>query len=293
MSTRDLLEIPGQVTLATGQGGLRKVIIDTPWSSAEVYLHGAHVTRFCRKGEEPLLFLSESSAFTPEKAIRGGVPIIFPWFGKREGAPAHGFARTSRWELTETRLLADRTVSLRFQMPSDGNLKIEYGVTIGDTLKMELIVINLAAHDCAFETCLHTYFQVSAIDAIAITGLSGGDYHDLLTAADVVETSPAIRFSGEVDRTYFDTSAVVEIVDSGYGRIIRIEKSGSQSTVVWNPWIAKSKAMADFGDQDYRQMVCVESGNIGKNRVTLPPGGIAVLGVALSSGAITAGPSDF
>lgn len=290
MSTRHPLEIPDHVTLAVGQGGLQKVMVETLWSSAEVYLHGAHVTRFCRKGEEALLFMSDSSEFTPQKAIRGGVPIIFPWFGKREAAPAHGFARTSLWELTGTRLLADQSVILCFQMPSTDRLKVEYRVTVGDTLSMELIVTNLADQDSSFENCLHSYFHISAINVISISGLAGSRYFDLLKGSHAVETAAAIHFAGEVDRTYLDTSAVIEIADPGFNRTIRIEKSGSRSTVVWNPWIDKSKAMADFGDRDYLQMVCVESGNIGENKLTLPAGGSAVLRVAVSSSPITTHP---
>ena len=283
MSAIHPLEIPGQVTLAAGHGGLQKVLIDTPWSCAEIYLHGAHITHFGKKGEEPLLFLSASSDFTPQKAIRGGVPIIFPWFGSREGSPAHGFARTALWELRETTRLTHGAIRLHFALPEAGNLKVEYAVTVGEILRMELMVTNLDDHDFQFENCLHTYFRVHAIDAISIIGLSGSRYFDKLKDTDALETSPSIGFSGEVDRVYFDTTAAVEIEDPGFGRTIRIEKSGSHSTVVWNPWINKSKAMADFGDQDYLQMVCVESGNIAENRLTLPRDECAVLGVEVSS----------
>lgn len=283
MSDTGPLEIPGQVTRALGHGGLQKVLVESPWSCAEIYLHGAHVTHFCKQGEEPLLFLSASSGFTPQKAIRGGVPIIFPWFGGREGSPAHGFARTVLWELKETTRLTHGAFRLRFELPDAGSLSVEYAVTVGETLRMELSVTNLADQDFHFENCLHTYFQISAIDAISITGLSGSRYFDQLNHATVVESSPSIGFTAEVDRVYFDTTAVVEIEDPGFGRTIRIEKSGSHSTVVWNPWITKSKALSDFGDLDYLQMVCVESGNIAENSLTLPPGECAVLSVEVSS----------
>lgn len=283
MSHTRPLEIPGHVTLAVGQGGLEKVLVETPWSHAEIYLHGAHISHFSKKGEEPLLFLSASSEFTSPRAIRGGVPVIFPWFGSREGSPAHGLARTALWELRATTRLPDGAVSLDFELPGMGDVKVEYRVTVSETLSMELIVTNLDSEDFTFENCLHTYFQIHAIGAISITGLAGGRYFDKLSAADAVENSPAIRFFGEVDRVYFDTTAVVEIVDPGYGRTIRIEKSGSQSTVVWNPWVTKSKGMADFGDQDYLQMVCVESGNIAENKLTLAADECAILKVKISS----------
>ncbi len=283
MSDSNPLEIPGVVTFAPGNGGLPKVLIETPCSSAEIYLHGAHVTRFQKKGEAPLLFMSEASGFAPDQAIRGGVPIIFPWFGPREGMPAHGFARTAAWNLKETSLLPDGTVKLRLSLPTHDGFDVEYLVTISESLSMELTVANTAAQDATFETCLHTYFQISAIDAISITGLSGVTYLDKVEAVTATDTSAAIRIAGEVDRVYFDTAAAVEILDPNFGRKIRIAKSGSNSTVVWTPWITKSKNMADFGDDESLQMVCVESGNVAKNSITLPPGECAVMKVEVSS----------
>jgi D-hexose-6-phosphate mutarotase len=276
-------EIPGHVSLTTGEGGLPKVVVETPCSSAEIYLHGAHVTGFQKKGEPPLLFMSAASEFTAGKAIRGGVPVIFPWFGAREGLPFHAFARITTWELKETSLLPNGAVRLRFVLPGAEGFHTEYLVTVAESLTLELAVENTGDRDSAFEACLHTYFQISGIDAISITGLAGTRYQDKVAATTETQTSAAIRISSEVDRVYPDTAATTEIEDPGFGRKIRIAKSSSHSTVVWNPWIEKSKRMPDFGDEEYLQMVCVESGNVGKNNVTLPPGGHAVMKVEISS----------
>ncbi|MES2921156.1 MAG: D-hexose-6-phosphate mutarotase [Verrucomicrobiota bacterium] len=286
MSFPTNLEIPGVVTFASGNGGLSKVVIETPWSSAEIYLHGAHVTHFQKKGEAPLLFLSKASEFLSDKPIRGGVPVIFPWFGPREDLPAHGFARTVAWNLRETQLSENGVVRLLFALPPTEFFEVEYVVTVADTLTLELIVRNDSALDSVFETCLHTYFQISAIDAISITGLKNMAYLDKVKDVKALETAAAIQIDREVDRVYFNTTAAIEILDPGFKRTIRVEKSGSNSTVVWNPWIEKSQRMADFGDDEYLQMVCVESGNVAKNHITLPPGEIAVLKVVLSSEAL-------
>jgi len=283
MSDPTNLEIPGAVTFAEGNGGLPKVLIETPWSTAEIYLHGAHITHFQKKGEAPLLFLSKSSEFLSEKAIRGGVPIIFPWFGPREGLPAHGFARTAAWDLTARSVRPDGSVELYFRMPAIGFVEVEFIVTLGETLTMELFVRNTGEIDHAIETCLHTYFHISSIYDISITGLRNAAYHDKVKDVKALETASAIHIDREVDRVYQDTTAAVEIVDPGLKRTIRVEKSGSQSTIVWNPWIDKSQRMADFGDDEYLRMVCVESGNVAKNQITLPPGGLAVLKVVVSS----------
>lgn len=284
-------EIPNLVTISGGNGGLPKVEIKTEWSTAEVYLFGAHATRFQKNGESPLLFLSESSQFVPGKAIRGGVPIVFPWFGPRAGASQHGFARVTNWELRETAEMPDGSVSLCFDLPeevtrsNDVNARVSYRVTVHETLTLELTVTNSSADaPLSFEDCLHTYFTVGNIDAVTIAGLKGVSYFDRLDhLARKVETDEAIRIASEVDRTYVDTTAAVEIHDASLRRVIRVDKSGSASTVVWNPWVEKSRAMSDFGDEEYRQMVCVESGNVTQNRITLAPGRSSVLKVVLGS----------
>ncbi len=269
------------VTFVEGHGGLPKVLIETPWSSAEIYLHGAHVTHFQKKAEAPLLFLSQSSEFLSDKPIRGGVPIIFPWFGPREGESAHGFARTAAWDLTARSVQPDGSVKLYFRLPAV--IEVKYSVTVGETLAMELLIRNTGEMDYTFESCLHTYFQISAIDTIAITGLADTTYLDKVTGTTRAESSSPIHISSEVDRVYQDTIAAVEIRDPGLKRTIRVEKSGSNSTVVWNPWIDKSQRMADFGDDEYLQMVCVESGNVAANKITLAPGELAVMKVVVSS----------
>src|SRR3984957_15945885 len=131
-----------------GSGNLPMLKVQTPWSVAEIYLHGAHVTHFHKNGDSPLLFLSRMSRFAEGKAIRGGVPICFPWFGSRTGEPAHGLARILNWELAETAVGPDGSVKLRLQLPSQSlkpewsALRTEFTVTIADTLAMELVATN-------------------------------------------------------------------------------------------------------------------------------------------------------
>jgi glucose-6-phosphate 1-epimerase len=283
MKTPSPWEIPGHVSLSKGKGGLEKLSIETPWSTAEIYLHGAHITHFQKRGEEPLLFMSEASEFSPKKPIRGGIPVIFPWFGPHEGLPAHGFARTTEWEIHETTLDTNQSVGIHLKLPTLEFFDVDLFVTIGETLTLELRVKNHAEKDFEYEICLHTYFQISDIDDIRITGLKSSGYFDKVKNAGSLESAPAIQFVGEVDRIYFDTTSAVEIEDPGFKRVIRVKKSGSNSTVVWNPWIEKSKRMADFGDEEYRTMVCVESGNVAKNKISLPHEQTAVLRVEYSS----------
>lgn len=287
-------EIPGRLTLMEGNADLPKIEVTSDWSTAEIYLHGAHVTGFQKKGEAPLLFLSKCSRFENRQAIRGGIPVIFPWFGPREGEPMHGCARLVDWKLHEVTTMTEGGVNLRFSLtdkslcatcaPFHANLAI----TVTDQLVLELIITNASAHQpFTFENCLHTYFNVGDVSGVSITGLQGSSYLDKTdNFAQKKETADAIGIHAEVDRIYLDTTAPVEIIDPTLRRRIRIEKSGSASSVVWNPWVAKAQQMPDFGNEEYKQMVCVESGNVGVNRITLPPSQTSVLKVTLSSAAL-------
>jgi len=274
-----------------GQGELPMVEVSTRWSTAEIYLHGAHVTRF-RRGEEPgLLFMSQCSRFTDGQPIRGGVPIIFPWFGMREGLGQHGFARVKTWELKEFVPAADGSVSVRWQLPDCPEaatlppFSAEYVVTVSDALMLELKVTNQSEDESfTFENCLHTYIEVGDVTAISIGGLKGVKYLDkVANFAKKTETSGNLRISSEVDRIYLDTTGPVEVLDTRLGRRVRVEKRGSTSTVLWNPWVAKAQQMPDFGNDEFQRMVCVESGNVAANQISLPPGETSTLSVKLTS----------
>ena len=277
-----------RVTFLEGRGELPMVEVSTPWSMAEIYLHGAHVTHFQKRGEPPLLFMSQCSRFLTDAPIRGGIPIIFPWFGKpADKSQQHGFARVKDWQMKELISPADGSVTVRLRLPFCAELQacsVEYVVTIRETLSAELIVTNKSNREFVFENCLHTYFGVGDVKAVSVRGLKGVDYLDQPTGfARKTEKKSAIRISSEVDRIYLDASHATEIHDTALRRVIRVEKSGSASTVVWNPWIAKAKAMSDFGDEEYKRMICVESGNVGANRITLAPGQTSRLRIRLVS----------
>jgi D-hexose-6-phosphate mutarotase len=156
---------------------------------------------------------------------------------------------------------------------------------VGKTLSAKLTIANKSPEqDFTFETCLHTYFHVGDIGSISITGLKGADYLDKTdNFTRKTEFAEHIKISRETDRIYLDTTSPVEIHDSKLGRRIRIEKSGSLSTVVWNPWVDKSQQMPDFGSDEFQHMVCVESGNVAENRLTLPAGKSSTLQAEFST----------
>ena len=285
-------EIAGRGEITNGHGGLPLLKIKTPWSTAEIYLHGAHVAGFQKNGEPPLIFMSAKSLFAAGKPIRGGVPICFPWFGGRDGEPAHGFARLAEWQLIKTAAAPDGTVTVTLALPNIPgrealkNLRTEFTVTVSETLTMELTVANEASGETMeFEACLHTYFQVGDIGAVSVRGLEGAAYLNFAEgdngAARPAE-SYAITFNRETNRTYRGTTSAVEIRDEKLKRVIRMEKSGSKSTVVWNPWTTQ-KMPEDWGTGEHLHMVCVESGNVKADKISLAPGKTTALKVVLSS----------
>ena len=282
----------GRIEIVTGHGGLPLVKITTPWSTAEIYPHGAHVAGFQKNGEPPLIFLSAKSYFASGKPIRGGVPICYPWFGNRDGEPSHGFARLTEWQLVKTSAATDGTVTVTLALPGTpgssqwNSLRTEFTVTVGETLTMELTTTGESCDGALeIENCLHTYFQVGDIGAVTVSGLEAAPFDDFAAGAAgarrAAENS-ALKITKETNRVYPDNAAAVEIRDEKLKRVIRVEKFESKSTVVWNPWTTQ-KMPEDFDQAEHRQMVCVESGNVKQNKLSLATGKSAALKVVIGS----------
>jgi glucose-6-phosphate 1-epimerase len=289
-------EIAGRVAIVNGNGGLPKIIVATKVSTAEIYLHGAHVAHFQNNGEPPLLFVSRQSHFAAGEPIRGGVPICFPWFGGRDGGPAHGLARILVWELAESSATPDGGAKLCLRVPENSMnaewsvLKTEFVVTVADSLTMELTATNTSPDKTLeIENCLHTYFQVGDIKQVSISGMESLPFADFASGAGGTRREPEnaiLRVTRETNRIYPNHAGAAEIRDETLRRIIRVEKSNSQSTVVWNPWTTQ-KLPDDFDPAEHAQMVCVESGNVKQNKLPLAPGQAATLKVILSSAPLT------
>jgi glucose-6-phosphate 1-epimerase len=275
--------LPGSVRVVEGPGGLPRLDIATPVATAQAYLHGAHLTHWQPShAKAPVLWMSEHSLWQDAKPIRGGVPICFPWFGphrSESSAPAHGFARLLDWTLAGA-VERDGAVAVTFAL--DGarlsevwpfRFRAEYEVVVGATLAMSLEVENRDRIGFSFEEALHTYFAVSSIADVSIAGLERTPYLDKAGGlTERTQDDTPIRFTRETDRVYLETAATCSIDDPGQQRRIIVSKDNSRSTVVWNPWIAKARAMADFGDEEWRGMVCVETANVGAAAVRLAPG---------------------
>ena len=276
--------LPAGVRREAGRNGLERLAISSSLGQAEIYLHGAHITAWQPAGATPVIWMSRESLFTRDKAIRGGVPICFPWFGAHAadtGAPMHGFARLRDWSLSAAEE-RDGEVHLTFALGADEasrrsawphEFSAKFHVTTGRRLAMALDVANTGATPARFEAALHSYFAVQDIRNVSVTGLEGTEYLDKVRDfARSREGETPIRFTGETDRVYLDTESTVVIHDPGLSRRIVIAKTGSRSTVVWNPWAGRARAIADFGDDEWPGMLCVETANVRDAAVELQPG---------------------
>ena len=261
-------------------------------SSADVFLHGAHVTRFDPKVGKPFLFMSKKSHFAPDKPIRGGVPVIFPWFGQKPPLGQHGFVRTLPWTVkqlvNDPAGVSEITLTLASDAKTLGILPIafdlEFHVKASTGLTMELTVHNAGREPFTFEEALHTYLAVSDVRRIHIDGLQKTPYIDKVGGTrEMPGAADPIRITAETDRVYLNTPSTCVVHDPGWNRSLRVAKTNSNSTVVWNPWIDKAKAMPDFGDDEWPNMLCVESANVGPNSITLAPGQRHTLAVEITS----------
>lgn len=262
--------------------GLIRIRITRPEWEAEVFLQGAHIARFSLRGD-PLLFMSTESFYKPGKALRGGVPIIFPWFGNHatnSALPAHGFARTAEWTLADI-AHRERDTSLAFRLSAGEQTQelwphefaLEYDILLGEQIALTLRTRNSGSSPFTFEHALHTYLYVADVHQVSVHGLNGVEYIDKTDGMQRKRmSSDAFSIDRETDSVFVNTDATCVVEDPVFARRIVIEKEGSNSTVVWNPWSEKAKAFSDFGDDEWQRMVCVESANAADNAITLGPG---------------------
>jgi len=275
----DSFAILGVLAFDETESGLVRARITTPACTAELYLHGAHLTHWQPAGHGPVLFLSEQSSFAPDKPIRGGVPLVFPWFGPRTGArtdgPMHGFARIETWDLAFAALSGDDLHLTLTLAPTEQSRALGFDkfsvalqLILGETLTMRLTVANQSAEPLQIGEAFHTYFTVGDATQVRITGLAGAEYIDKTNNFNrKIQNDPVITLTAATDRLYLNTTTAVTLEDPTLRRAISIVKQGSQATVVWNPWAA----MPDMADDAWRGMTCVETANAADNAITIAP----------------------
>jgi glucose-6-phosphate 1-epimerase len=273
--------IAGRAQVLADAAGLPKVRLTAPQSIGEMHLHGAQVTSWRPAGAEEAIFLSRQARWEEGKAIRGGIPICFPWFRAKaddDHAPAHGFVRTKIWTLESIEQTADGiTVSMCTQSEPDtrrwgpADFRLLHRVTFGSELKLELTISNTGAKPFRFEQALHTYYRVGDVRKVRIRGLDGVAYLDNTDSNKKKKQKGDVVISSPTDNAYMNTQNPLQLLDPVLNRSIQIRKQNSNTTVIWNPWADGARALSDLGDDEWQHMVCVEGSNILENAVELAP----------------------
>ena len=275
-------EIPGLVRLETDTHGLSRFVVTNAHAEAHVYLLGAQVTHYRPAAGEPLLWLSPLSPFQIGKAIRGGIPVCWPWFGphpSRSDLPAHGLARTRAWQPLDVAQMSDGRTRLRLLLPEDAEtfaawphrFALTLTATVGDALEIELSTTNTGDNPLSYTDALHTYFKVGEVRRVSVQGLSGEPFVHSTRKHRGVQSGPILFDGGEVNHIHVPSRGVVMIDDASMGRRINVLKAGSEATVVWNPGEAGGTAMKDVGAH-WNEFVCVEAGTCGDAQIILLPG---------------------
>ena len=274
--------IADQLEFIEGDGGLPFIVISNQSATALISLHGGQILSFKPREEaEDLLFLSSKSLYADGKAIRGGIPVCWPWFGpdpKGLQRPNHGFVRSHCWSVLKTSATDTETkVSLRFleSYKKEKTWKQPFAltleITVGKTLCLKLITRNTGDKAFSITQAFHSYFRVGDIDDVRVLGLEGCEYFDKLDQGTQKYQMGAVTVTGEVDRIYTEVKNELIIHDPVFKRRIQITSPGNETVVVWNPWMKGSEKIADLNSLDYKQFICVETGNIAFDLIQIAP----------------------
>lgn len=273
--------IAGQLKFVEGKGGFPLIEIDGPKAKASISVYGGQVLSFQPTNEpEDLMFLSEKAYYKEGKAIKGGIPVCWPWFGPNpEGGPSHGFLRNRLWNVLATETTADGEVKVTVGVAATAETReiwpeefeVAIAISVGDTLTVELITRNTGDRAFSITQALHTYFKVGDIQQVKVMGLDELEYIDKPDGGAKKTQKGAVTFASEVDRIYTKVAKELVIEDPALGRKILISSTGSKTAVVWNPWVEISAKMADLEDEDYKRLVCVETANAADDVVEVSP----------------------
>ncbi|WP_426142445.1 D-hexose-6-phosphate mutarotase [Pseudomonas sp. DWP3-1-2] len=263
---------------------------------------GAHIVSYQVDGQPPLIWRNEQAVFKHGKAIRGGMPICWPWFGNLERNPesvqamrqsaepakAHGEVRTIDWELMGVGEDDDALLVEFIQPAAEGNLPgwphnvgLKLSIRLDEALNVSLVTYNSGDEPVSFSQALHSYFAVSDVRQISVKGLEGLRYVETLENWEELEQAGPLQFASETDRIYLNTPDMLSIVDPQWQRKIHICTSGSKSAVLWNPWTEKAKRLGDMAADGWQGMVCVETANVLDDIVNLAPEEMHVMAVSV------------
>lgn len=276
--------IAGQVEFIAGNGGLPMIQVKTAKAKALISIHAGQVLSYQPAGEpEDVMFLSAKAYYQDGKAIKGGAPICWPWFGpdpEGKGRPGHGFVRNRPWNVVATEATGNGDIKVTLGLvdtpetraiwPHSFSLLQE--ILISDSLNLSLITRNTGKEKFSITQAFHTYFKVGNIAQAEVLGLEGCRYIDKVDNSAQKQQVGAVTINAEVDRIYLDAGGPLTIDDSALQRRIQITSQGNKTAVVWNPWEKISIEMADLEDADYQRLLCVETTNAADDVVEVAPG---------------------
>lgn len=268
----DKFSIEGEVGFAELENDLVFITVSNKYADADICLYGAHITSFRPHNSMDLLWMSPDSSFELGKPIRGGIPVCFPWFGPHKTdpeKPQHGFGRLMYWEVISTSTNASGESVVRLQLCSSDETKAywpydfcaEMTFVVGKTLTATLKVTNTSGQPFDYTCALHTYYSLSAIESISIEGLKGTTYFDQLTGEFGIQEGEPLEITDALTRHYLNTESQVVIADSAFRRRIKVDKTGSKVTTVWNPGAETCAKIGDLPDDGFETFVCVEATN--------------------------------
>lgn len=269
--------------------GLPALLIRTPLASAALSLHGGQLLSYVPDGFYDLLWLSPCSQRAPA-AIRGGVPVCWPYFG-RQGqagdAPQHGFARNTTWRLVEATNGPEGETTIELSLPEHAGtpLRLSQTLRIGRGLTQSLTTRNTGTTPVAFTQALHTYFRVGDAQRVQVSGLDGLAYADKYDGREHLQSDAwdlhDPRDPGRSDRIYHRAGGHYVLHDPVLCRRIDLSTSGSRSLVVWNPGEQGIAAISDAPLDSWHDFVCLEAANAGEDVIELAPGETHTLQQAL------------
>jgi glucose-6-phosphate 1-epimerase len=288
--------VPGVAHVQSDRAGHHVVRIATEKCLGAMHLHGAQVTSWKPAGTPEVIFLSSKATFEEGKAIRGGIPICFPWFRAKSdnaNAPAHGFVRTRLWTLDSIEngsagvLVIMSTASdsaTKEWWPHDFRAKLS--ATFGNKLVLEFTVANTGAAPFRFEEALHTYHAVGDIRSARIRGLDGAAYLDNTDGNREKKQTGELAIARATDSAYLGSEQPIVLLDPPSNRKIHVTKQNSNSTVIWNPWEDAANKMSDMGDGEWQKFLCAEAANILANAIELRPGEEHALTATISASSV-------
>ena len=257
--------------------GLPLLVIDSPLCNAVLSPYGAQLLEFKPKGKPPLLWLSPKAVFEQGVPIRGGIPLCAPWFGPHptdSHKPNHGFVRNNHWTVENIEECSNGEVKVDFLFDTqdahdtgaetyDYCFQIKLSMTLGDSVKLALTVVNLGGDEMPFSWAFHTYFAINHLDATRVTGLTGEEYLDQTKALTPCTQVNDITFTNEVDRVYQGIGEEQSIrCDRAETTIANIKGSNCPTAIVWNPYTELAAQMKDIGPNGHLQFICVERGAV-------------------------------